>query len=62
MLSWTGVGKKELSHKAKLSVYQSVYMPTLTCGPELWVTTERMRLQIQVVKMSFFTDWQATPY
>ncbi|KAK3545559.1 hypothetical protein QTP70_008111 [Hemibagrus guttatus] len=35
------VVKKELSQKAKLSIYQSIYAPTLTYGHELWVMTER---------------------
>ncbi len=35
--------KKELSRKAKLSIYQSIYIPTLTYGHELWVMNERMR-------------------
>ncbi|KAK3548037.1 hypothetical protein QTP70_003054 [Hemibagrus guttatus] len=35
------VVKKELSQKAKLSIYQSIYVPTLTYGRELWVMTER---------------------
>ncbi|KAK3541564.1 hypothetical protein QTP86_031079, partial [Hemibagrus guttatus] len=35
------VVKKELSWKAKLSIYQSIYIPTLTYGHELWVMTER---------------------
>ncbi|KAK3549788.1 hypothetical protein QTP86_008027 [Hemibagrus guttatus] len=41
------VGKKELSRKAKLSIYQSIYVPTLTYGHELWVMTERIRSRIQ---------------
>ncbi|KAK3509856.1 hypothetical protein QTP70_015863 [Hemibagrus guttatus] len=35
------VVKKELSRKAKLSIYQSIYAPALTYGHELWVMTER---------------------
>ncbi|KAK3538143.1 hypothetical protein QTP70_032395 [Hemibagrus guttatus] len=35
------VVKKELSRKAKLSIYQSIYVPTLTYGHELWVMTKR---------------------
>ncbi|KAK3521204.1 hypothetical protein QTP70_001064 [Hemibagrus guttatus] len=35
------VVKKELSQKAKLSIYQSIYVLTLTYGHELWVMTER---------------------
>ena len=45
--------KKELSRKAKLSISQSIYVPTLTYGHELWVVTERTRLRIQADKMSF---------
>ncbi|XDV14816.1 hypothetical protein PO909_014999 [Leuciscus waleckii] len=47
------VVKKELSCKAKLSIYQSIYVPTLTYSHELWVMTERTRSWIQVAKMSF---------
>ncbi|KAK3526422.1 hypothetical protein QTP70_025454, partial [Hemibagrus guttatus] len=47
------VVKKELSQKAKLSIYQSIYVPTLTYGHELWVMTERVRSRIQVAEMSF---------
>ncbi|KAK3550852.1 hypothetical protein QTP70_006160 [Hemibagrus guttatus] len=51
------VVKKELSRKAKLSIYQSIYAPTLTYGHELWVMTERdakpieqnTGLQIQII-------------
>ncbi|KAK3575619.1 hypothetical protein QTP86_031501, partial [Hemibagrus guttatus] len=39
------VVKKELSRKAKLSIYQSIYVPTLTYGHELWVMTERFKRQ-----------------
>ncbi|XP_062296309.1 uncharacterized protein LOC134000829 [Scomber scombrus] len=37
------VVKRELSRKAKLSIYQSIFVPTLTYGHELWVVTERTR-------------------
>ncbi|KAK3565584.1 hypothetical protein QTP86_012898 [Hemibagrus guttatus] len=47
------VVKKELSRKAKLSIYQSIYAPTLTYGHELWVMTERVRSRIQAAEMSF---------
>ncbi|KAI3353426.1 hypothetical protein L3Q82_019953 [Scortum barcoo] len=39
----TVVVKKELSRKAKLLIYRSIYVPTLTYGHELWVMTERTR-------------------
>ncbi|KAK3511322.1 hypothetical protein QTP70_000380 [Hemibagrus guttatus] len=50
------VVKKELSQKTKLSIYQSIYVPTLTYGHELWVKrkgTERVSSQIQAAEMSF---------
>ncbi|KAK3544200.1 hypothetical protein QTP86_008347 [Hemibagrus guttatus] len=47
------VVKKELSRKAKLSIYQSIYVPTLTYSHELWVMTERVRSRIQAAEMSF---------
>ncbi|KAK3544079.1 hypothetical protein QTP86_001145, partial [Hemibagrus guttatus] len=46
------VVKKELSRKAKLSIYQSIYAPTLTYGHELWVMNERVRSRIQAAQMS----------
>ena len=49
----TVVVKKELSQKARLSIYQSIFVPTLTYGHELWVVTERMRSRIQAAEMSF---------
>ncbi|XP_048880792.1 uncharacterized protein LOC125748552 [Brienomyrus brachyistius] len=45
--------KRELSQKAKLSIYQSIYVPTLTYGHELWVVTERTRSRVQAAEMSF---------
>ncbi|KAK3561731.1 hypothetical protein QTP86_012984 [Hemibagrus guttatus] len=47
------VVKKELSRKPKLSIYQSIYVPTLTYDHELWVMTERVRSRIQAAEMSF---------
>uniref|UniRef100_A0A3B4BI15 Ethanolamine kinase n=1 Tax=Periophthalmus magnuspinnatus TaxID=409849 RepID=A0A3B4BI15_9GOBI len=47
------VVKKELSPKAKLSIYRSIYVPTLTYGHELWVMTERTRSRIQAAEMGF---------
>ncbi|KAK3567028.1 hypothetical protein QTP86_008979 [Hemibagrus guttatus] len=38
------VVKKELSRKAKLSIYQSIYVPTLTYGHELWVMTQKGKI------------------
>ncbi|KAK3530551.1 hypothetical protein QTP86_027917 [Hemibagrus guttatus] len=47
------VVKKELSRKVKLSIYQSIYVPTITYGHELWAMTERVRSRIQAAEMSF---------
>ena len=47
------VVKKELSQKAKLSIYWSIYVPILTYGHELWVVTERTRSRIQAAEMGF---------
>ena len=43
----TIVAKKELSKEAKLSVFKSIYVPTLTYGHEIWVMTERMRSRVR---------------
>uniref|UniRef100_A0A8C6P1M8 Reverse transcriptase domain-containing protein n=1 Tax=Nothobranchius furzeri TaxID=105023 RepID=A0A8C6P1M8_NOTFU len=45
--------KRELSQKAKLSIYLSIYVPILTCGHELWVGTKRTRWQMHAAEMSF---------
>ena len=49
----TVVTKRELSRKAKLSVYRAIFVPTLTYGHEVWVMTERIRSRIQAAEMSF---------
>lgn len=46
------VVKRELSLKVKLSIYWSIYIPTLTYGHKLYAVTERTRSQIQAVWMS----------
>ncbi|KAF7642406.1 hypothetical protein LDENG_00258420 [Lucifuga dentata] len=53
MLYQTVVVKRELSQKARLSIYQSIYVPILTYGHELWVTTKRTRSRIQAAEMRF---------
>lgn len=47
--------KKELRQKAKLSIYLSIYIHPLTCGHEMWVVTEKNKIQdtIQEDEMSF---------
>ena len=41
------VVKRELSWKVKLSIYWSIFVPTLAYGHEIWVVTE------EVAKMGF---------
>ncbi|TWW64289.1 hypothetical protein D4764_03G0012970 [Takifugu flavidus] len=53
VMHWSVVVKRELSQKAKLSIYRSIFVPTLTYGHELWVMTERTRSQVQAAEMSF---------
>lgn len=40
-LYWFVMAKSKMSQKAKLSIYRSIYNPTLTYGHELWVVTEK---------------------
>ncbi|KAK3527969.1 hypothetical protein QTP86_013084 [Hemibagrus guttatus] len=58
------VVKKELSRKAKLSIYQSIYVPTLTYGHELWVMTEREAVEVaraSVSDASGTSPWRGVP-
>ena len=48
------VVKRELSRKAKLSVYRSIFVPTLIYGHKFWVVTETISSQVQAAEMSFF--------
>ena len=45
--------KRELSRKAKLSVFKSIFVPILTYGHESWVMTKRLRSQMQASEMRF---------
>ena len=47
------VMKRELSKKAKLSIFKAVFVSILTYGHESWVMTERMRSQVQASEMRF---------
>ena len=46
------VVKREVSQNAKLSIYRSIYVLTLTQGHLLWVVTKRMRSSKQGAKMN----------
>jgi hypothetical protein len=47
------ISKRELSSKAKISVYKTIFYPTLTYGHELWVMTERIRSRVEAAEMRF---------
>lgn len=49
----TIVGKREADWKAKLLIFQCVYVPSFSYGHELLMLTEKMRLQIEAARMSF---------
>ena len=51
-LHYSVVVKRELSKKAKLSIFKAVFVPILTDG-HAWVMTERMRSQVQASEMRF---------
>ena len=52
-LHYSVVMKRELSKKAKLSVFKAVFVPILTYGHESWVMTKRVRSQMQASEMRF---------
>lgn len=41
------IHQKNISKKVQLLIYQSIYIPTLTCAHEKWVTTEKLVVEIQ---------------
>ena len=52
-LHYSVVMKRELSKKAKLSIFKAVFVPILTYGHEYWVMTERVRSQVQASEIKF---------
>ena len=52
-LHYSVVMKRELSKKAKLSVFRSIFVPILTYGHESWIMTDRIRSQVQASEMRF---------
>jgi len=50
-LHWPIVVKRELSLKAKLSIYWSILVPTLIHGHNIWVVTEGRRLHLQIAEV-----------
>ena len=52
-LNYSVVMKRELSKKAKLSIFKAVFVPILTYGHKSWVMTKRVRSQVQASEMRF---------
>ena len=52
-LHYSVVMKRELSKKAKLSIFKAVFVPILTCGHESWEMTDRVRSQVQASDLRF---------
>ena len=53
-LHYSVVTKRELSKKAKLSIFKTVFVHVLAYGHKSWVMIERMRSQVQASEMRFF--------
>lgn len=47
------LGKREVSLKAKMSIYRAVFVPILTFGCESWVLTKRLKSKIQSIEMKY---------
>ena len=52
-LHYSVVMKRELSEKAMLSIFKTVFVPIISYGHESWVVTESVRSQVQTSKMRF---------
>lgn len=47
------IRKKEISMKAKISVYKAVYRPILTYGCESWTLTNQIKSKVQAAEMKY---------
>jgi len=61
-LQYSVVMKRELSKKAKLSVFNAVFVRILTYGHESWVMTERIQSQLQASEMKFLLKLKELRY
>ena len=52
-LHYSVIIKRELSKKAKLSIFKAVFVPILTYGHEFWIMTARVRSPVQASVMKF---------
>ena len=49
--------KRELSKKAKLSIFKAVFVPILTYGHKSWVMTERVQSQ-ELQNFGLTVSWE----
>ena len=53
VLHFSVVVKQNIVKKAKLSIFKTVFVPTLNYYNESWAITERVRSQVQAFEMRF---------
>ena len=56
------VMKRELSQKAKLAIFRSIFVPISTYGHESWVLTEKMRSRVQASEIRFLRRIKAVTF
>lgn len=55
-LNYCSIGQQKVEcKKAKLSIYRSIYISTLSYGHEVWLVTTRSRLRKQAAEISFLS-------
>ena len=52
-LDYSVIMNRELSKKAQLSIFKTVFVPILTYGHESWMRTEKVRSRVQASEMRF---------